>query len=288
MENIIAELKKGEIGNDLRWVILNLLLVHFGARQAFLLETSNLDRSLKMARLEEIIKRLRSADVHVYLDPISVGGLEEKYKPYMGKELIHKGFPTVSEEEYPRFWVTRSDKKIKIPITDEEVGKLLGMKDPGGEYYDFTKKRTSLSIMEKGTGLEITAELLMGGDEEENKMFAREKVKSFTDVMKQLDLPYRFRAEIKVNDGTTIRARELAQGNTKYVVENQKEYLNDLTNILPEHHVVVGVFKKMMREKKLVKKYVPMYLFFYRSFHPKKDLFRIEKAINERVVKEWV
>jgi hypothetical protein len=287
MEKIVAELKKGEMGNDIRWVLLNLLLVQFGARQAFLIETANLDRGLKKARFSEIIKRLHSAGIHAYLDPISVEGLEEKYKPYLGKELIHVGFPALSDEENPRFWVTRSDKKMNIPTTEEEVGILLGMKDPGGDYYHFTKKRTFLSIVEQGTGLEITAEVLKG-DKEENKAFAKEKANSFTEAMKQAGLPYRFRAKLEVDDGTVVRAHELAQGNTEYVVEHQKEYLNDLTNILSEHHVVVLVFKRMMREKKLVKKYIPLYLSFYRIFRPEKDLFRVEERINEKVAKEWV
>jgi len=285
IRSIIHELKRGDLAPDYASVLLNLLLVQLDGRRAYLMVTAN----LKTVTLSEIVPLLRPLGICLYLDPISVGEKEE-YKPFYNKDLLVYGLPSAfSEGEYPGFWIMKPGtvKEEGIPLTDEEVGALLGMKDPGGDYFDFTRQRTSLSIVERETGAEVTAELLMG-DKEENRPFAEEKANTFTEVMKKVGLPYRFRAKLEVNDGTTIRARERAQGNTRYVVEHQKEYLNDLTNILPEHHVVVRVFKRMMREKKLVKKYVPLYLSFYRLYRPDKDMLRVESVINERVAREWV
>lgn len=249
---ILRDLKKG-VEPDYASVLLNLLLVLHDAREAFLLEEAN----LKTVKLEKILALVRSSGLVTHLDPISVEG----------------GTP-------PRHWVVKPGP-FRVPRTDEEVGKRLGMRDPGSMYFDFTRPRTFLTIREKETGAEVTAEILLG----EGGAYGRDKAKEFTEAMEQAGLPYRFKAIETHDDGTHLRARRLREGDRAYVFEHAGEYQNDLTNILPEHHVLVSIWKTMIREKRLLKKWLPVFDVFYRWFRPDKDMGMVEEKVNRAIVR---
>jgi hypothetical protein len=231
--------KNGEISDFL----LNLLLVKYQARKAYLFETSN----YKEKNTKDMLQ--------IALD----NGLSIK------KDVI-------SLPEFPRYWISKGDL-YKIPETDEEIGVLLGMKDPGGEYYDYTHKRLSLDIYEHHTGSNITSELLQGDIRDINNIrYAIQKVESFNKVIDDLSClksKYHFIYELHQDDGSLKRLKELSKKNMKYIRDHKQDYLNDLYNAVSddEYERIKTLFNESVNSNKLFNNYLPMFVEIYNSYN---------------------
>jgi len=240
MEFVIKMLKSNKYA-DIQNVLFNLLLVHYGGRKAFLLESSNYTDSEH--NIEEILKIISDTSLHVEKDITAL-------------------------EDYPRYWITK-EKIDKIPETYEEIGHLLGMKNPGGDFYDYRKKRLTLTINEEKTGVDVTTELLKGDMKDiDNVMFAKNKADSFTAVMIQHHLPYTFVYTLVQDDGTVKRLKELKNVNMDYMIEHIYEYKNDLANALLErgntHPIITLFLRAVTKNKKLFHTYLPLFVYIYK------------------------
>ncbi len=262
MEFVIKMLKSNKYA-DIRNVLFNLLLVHYGGRKAFLLESSNFTHSEH--NIEEILKIISDTSLHVEKD---ITGLED----------------------YPRYWVTK-EKLDKVPKTDEEIGHLLGMKDPGGDFYDYRKKRLTLTINEEKTGADVTTELLKGDMKDiDNVMFAKNKADSFTTVMTQHHLPYTFVYTLEQDDGTVKRLKELKNENMDYMIEHIHEYKNDLANALLKvdntHPIITLFHRAVSKNKKLFHHYLPLFVYIYNVFNKDEniDFDKKQSNINKKFI----
>jgi hypothetical protein len=256
--------------------IFNLLLVKHNARQAYLFETSNfltenVGDQEHMSYISSFLRLISSIGLFYQLDPIS--------------------FP-----DYPRYWVSK-EKIKKIPINDEEIGQLLGFKDPGGDYFNFREKRLTLRIKEEITGSGILTEILSPHMISKVQEHAKEKVESFNKVinninhMYHLDMPYHFIYMIEQDDGTLKRLEELQKMNMKYLNDNKKDYMNDLENVLDLQgeevlmHPIMDLFKKSLKDKKLFKKYLPLFEYIYELYNEDSgDYKTIINLINRRFI----
>jgi len=224
--------------------LFNLLLVKYGARKAYLLE---------------------SAEFH--------GTEYTKYILNISSNIgLCKTDDILTIEDYPRYWIHKG--KLEIPKTDEEIGELLGMKNPGRSYFDYTKKRLSLDIIEEKTGSSITTELLSGDiKDEDNKIFAKNKVDSFNKVMKSLNLPYTFVYILQQDDGSEKRLQELERRNINYIRKNINNYINDINNCIVKHddNPIEDLFKRSISIYKnnslLFNKFVPLFIYIYKVFN---------------------
>lgn len=253
--------KKDKIVNKLVGLIQNhkeygeipmqFLLVKFGGRKAFLLETTSYEPSL----VQKILALAKEIGLHVSKDRLGL-----KHAP---RYLIY-------------------NEVIRLPRTDEELGTLLGFKDPGGEYADGKQPRTTLLVAENESGAS-TAELVQGSRSEIEK-FAEKKVNSFNQVMIKLGLPYRFEYGIQTDDGTLIRADKLEKLNMKYVRENKHKYIEDLWNELSGNdHPFILLFNHVIKNKNLLMKYLPFYTYFYRLINEDGiDNKTIVKRLNKK------
>jgi hypothetical protein len=219
--------------------LFNLLLVLYGGRKAFLLETVNF---IGTEYAQDILNI--ASDIGLY-----------------------KTDDILSLEDHPRYWITKG-KLDKIPETREEIGELLGMKNPGGEFYDYTKKRLILDIYEEMGG-DITTELLSGDiEDEDNKLFAKNKTRSFNKVMKSLNLPYKFVYHLQQDDGSDKRLKELERRNIDYIRKNMNQYKSDIGNCINRYddsNPIIDLFQRSIsiyeNNKELFNKFFPLFIY---------------------------
>lgn len=240
---------------------MQYLLVKFGGRKAYLLETTHYS--------EEMVQKFLS----------------------LAKEIgLHISKDRLGLEHAPRYLIHSSPIK-RLPRNDEELGALLGFKDPGGDYSDGRHPRTTLSISTNaetcsgGCQSAGTVELAKG-TRQEIEQFAEKKVNSFNQVMIQLGLPYRFEYVISVKDGSLKRAEELMKMNMKYIRENKRHYISDMWNELSgdDDHPFLLLFEMVIKNKKMLSKYLPFYSYFY---HLINDDDRDNKTIVKRLNKKF-
>lgn len=233
---------------EFREIPMQLLLVKFGARKAYLLESSEYNRET----VKKAVSLARSIGLRVSKDRLG---------------LSHA----------PRYLIYIDGKIGRLPRTDEELGALLGFKDPGGEYGDWRKNRTTLVISEIQTGAGTTE--LVQGTRREIETFADRKVRSFNGVMMNLGLPYRFEYLIQEQDGSAKRAAELDRLNMKYIRENKNKYIQDLWNELngDMDHPFILLFEDVIKKKKLLARYVPFYRYFY-------DLINRDNNVDNKTI----
>jgi hypothetical protein len=238
--NIIIDMLKNHLYQDINDFLLNLLLVKYKARNAYLLESANFIKSeysvFDMLNLSKTIGFLITKDI-------------------------------TSLPNYPRYWIS-IEKLNKVPETDEEIGTLLGMKNPGGDYYNYKNKRLYLYINEEKTGVNITTELVLGNiNDIDNKQFAINKINDFNEIMTNLNLPYIFTYDFSEDDGTIIRHNELSIKNIEYIKNNYNNYINDFLNILSIHqetdHIIITLFNRCLDNNKLLDKYISIFLYVY-------------------------
>lgn len=233
--------------------ILNLLLVKYDARKAYLFEAANFSISEENREkdISSFLKIISSLGLHYDLDPQSI------------------------DYPYPRYFVSK-EKLKNVPDDDEQIGQLLGFKDPGGDFFNYRNKRISVRISEVISGVEIMVEILSPHrniDDIDVLEHAREKVNSFNRVMHYLKLPYHFKYEIQQQDGTIKRLEELKKMNLKYLNENSYYYIEyDLENALaaddePQKHPIVSIFKECLKDKNLLRKYLPLFEYMYDLFN---------------------
>ena len=177
-------------------MVLNIILVKLGARQATLIEINNLESLDKMKK--NIYKKILNVIIK---------------KMNMVKTTDHVSY---------RYFVT--NKKIKEPTTDEEIGKLLGFECVGHDYYLQDVPRIAYSIYEQNTGENIYAEVceidkITDFDEMIRKQ--EEKVKLWNEVVSGV-IPYEFQLEIK----ELLPSSDLYNNytNKHYVIENIERY----------------------------------------------------------------
>ncbi len=252
--------------------ILNIFLVKYDARKAYLFEWSNYS-NMSREKCEEcevssFLKIISSLGLHYDLDPQSIPG-------------------------YPRYFVSK-EKLKNIPDDDEQIGQLLGFKDPGGNFYDYTQKRITLYIKEVITGVCIITEILSplrNIHDTDVQEHAREKVDSFNKVMCQLNMPYHFIYEIEEKDGSIKRLEELKKMNLKYIDENKEYYIEyDLENsVLPEdaeNNYIINIFKKCLSDKNLLSKYLPLFEYIYELYNDieNQDYYKKVNLINRYLI----
>lgn len=237
---------------EYREIPMQFLLVKFGGRKAYLFETV----SFQPETVKKVLSLAREIGLRVSKDRLSV-----KDSP---RYLIYQG------------------KINRLPRTHEELGALLGFKDPGGNFFDSRHSRISLSIDEIG-GLGGTVELTTS-DRKEVEAFAEKKVRSFDQVMIDLGLPYRFEYSIQEIDGSLKRASELEKLNMKYIRMNKRKYLDDLWNELngDEEHPFILLFNRATRSKKMMTKYLSFYSSFYCMINNGEPMDR-QKIVDEFV-----
>jgi hypothetical protein len=229
--------------------IFNLILVGNYGRKSYLLESSDF-----------LYSEYPEYSISNLLEIVSVCGLYYK-------------IDITSMNEYPRYWITK-EKLNNTPNNDKEIGELLGMKDPGGEYFNFKEKRVFLDISEEKTGANIITEIVLGDiDDIENQQYAKHKIHIFNKIMNHLNLPYNFVYNFTKDDGTLKRMNELKKKNMKYLIENKYQYINDFDNIiyLPEDinniHPIINLFNLCLDNKKLLKKYLSLFIYIYQQLH---------------------
>ncbi len=241
----IRDMLQKKSNRELYSFLMNVLLVYYEARPAYLLETSE---------FVHLSDKYKANDL---LDIIKDQGLFAK------KDIL-------SLEEYPRYWVTKK-KMLSIPRSDKKIGEWLGMKDPGNDYYDYKKKRLSLSIIETTTDSNITTEILLGDKNDiENIEHAEQRIKRFNEQMIQHDLPYRFIYVFNQDDGTIKRLQELKSKNIKYMIENKQDYINDFYNALlktEDTHPLIPLFEHCIKYPTVLNMYLPIYLYVYHVFN---------------------
>jgi len=230
---------------DLYDFLFNLLLVLHDGRKAYLFESSNFTQMSDKRNIDDLLKIAKDYGLFVQQD-------------------------TVSLDDYPRYWIVK-EKLDKIPSTDKTIGKLLDMKDPGGDYSNYKDKRLTLYINESTKDVNITTEILKGDKEDkENIDHAKNRVDTFNGIMIDLDLPYRFSYLFEQDDGSLKRIKELKMKHMKYIQENMKYYANDLYNIVVErenHHPLINLFEKCAKNESLLTVYLPVYVYVYRIFN---------------------
>lgn len=238
--------------------LINLILVKYGGRNAYLFESSN--NNLKNFGVDKLLSHSLELGFNIEKDLLSL-------------------------EEHPRYWIFKG-KLDKIPKTEEEIGELLGFRDPGGDYFDYKNKRLSLTIYEEKTKTNIFSQLLKGDiKDNENIDYAEETVKKFNNIMDILKLNYKFSYSLSQDDGTIKRKKELENENIRYLKKNKDEYINDFQNIFDKNHPINNLFKKIVSgngNKKLLKKCLSLFLYFYKQFN--KEQFNIQDKINKMFI----
>lgn len=240
---------------------LNLVLVYYGARDAYLFESSNIKDNKDYK--EKYLKYAEDLGFYILLDPQSI-------------------------PNYPRYFITKF-KIVNIPEDDESVGILLGMKDPGEDYFDYRKTRTIIHFVEINTDVHIVTEIVKTGDDNKNIEYAKYKMEKFNKVMEDLNLPYRFRFDLEIIDGTYKREQELRLKNMNYVKKNKDEYINDLSNGLVKYpsdqHPLFILFDRCVNNKKMFNTYLPLFLEFYSLFNTLDvNIEENQRILNEKMV----
>jgi len=257
---------------DIYDFLFNLLLVLRDGRKAYLFESSNFMHMSGKKKIDDLLKIAKDCDLFVQKDPVSL-------------------------DDYPRYWIVK-EKLNKIPLTDKAIGKLLGMKDPGDDYFNYKEKRLTLYIKESTTGVNINTEILKGDkDDKENIDHAKNRIDAFNTIMIELDLPYRFSYIFNQDDGSLKRFKELKKKNMKYIQENVEEYVNDLYNIVVEkdtQHPLMYFFEKCAKNESLLTTYLPVYVYVYRIFNeelyvgeePSLHIRKINKKFADHIQKQ--
>ena len=182
-------------------MVLNIILVKLGARQATLIEINNLE---------------------------SLGETKNIYEKILNVIIKKMNMVKTRDIVSYRYFVT--NKKIKGPTTDEEIGKLLGFECVGHDYHLQDVPRVSFSIYEQNTDENIYTEVCEKDKIEDlDEMIRKQeaKVKLWNEIISGV-IPYEFQLEIK----ELLPSRDLYNNyeNKHYVIENIAEYLNLIYN----------------------------------------------------------
>lgn len=151
-------------------VIINILLVAKGSRNATLIEWNNFSKEEK-----------------------------EKYEPLGMKFIQDLNLTTLP---YPfsdsRIFVVKN-KNISAPKDDDEIVKILELECDTPEYYNKDVNRIAGKILEIQTKQQIYLEVCDSSKIDKNKLnnSLEKKVENFNGAMKSLGLKYRFEIEIK-------------------------------------------------------------------------------------------
>ena len=181
--------------------LLQLLLVHEGARKAYLLETGNDDFHISHLLILELFAK--DLPLSITTDPFS----NKKFPSY----FIHK-------------------EPIDTPQNHEDIGKLLGMFRPGGDFGNYWKKRYYLEIYYQGS--QMFAEIL-GVDSinhDQFDIYYEEKKKMWNGVLEKYQIPGPFDFRVSMDDGRKFRHQKLLQLDIDYITTNRDHYENDMFN----------------------------------------------------------
>jgi len=134
-------------------------------------------------------------------------------------------------------------------------------------------------------------------DDKENIDHAKNRIDAFNAIMIELDLPYRFSYLFEQDDGSLKRVKELKKKNMKYLQDNVKEYINDLYDTVVErenHHPLINLFEKCVKNESLLTAYLPVYVYVYRIFNdelyvgeePSLHIRKINKKFADHIQKQ--
>ena len=194
-------------GSKILEILLNVALVHHGARSAFLLETANFMGDLPPTECVKYVRMVaRSLALVVTKDPTGT-------------------------DEFPRYFVT------KMPIAlgrlaDDEIADLLGFVCVGHRFDDETLERTAFSTRELFTGCSLTAEVCESGkvDRIEVAEIYRRRVAQWNKVVKMYDPRLEITLEVEEITSKAERLGRLMSGDLDYVMSNAGDFITDLEN----------------------------------------------------------
>jgi hypothetical protein len=182
--------------------LLNMLFVYENKRSAFLIETANTNFNDEYwLPIDYLIKILQLHKTKIFSDP-----------------------------NYPRFLIYKSINRInKIPETDIELGKILGMTYLNDDYCDYRLYRSVYRIYEINNKFELYVEVAIKNNDLVTKNNI-DKIKEFNTVIHKYKLPYRIACIKEYDHGTYRRYEELKNKNYKYMINHTNDYINDLLN----------------------------------------------------------
>jgi hypothetical protein len=188
-------------------ILLNVALVHHGARSAFLLETANF-----MAEVT----------------PTECA----KYARTVAKSLgLTVTKDSTGTDEFPRYFITKMPIALG-KLTENEIADLLGFVCVGHRFDDETLERTAFTTRELRTGCSLTAEVC---ESEKVDMDAvveiyHRRVAQWNKVVKMYDPRLEITWSVEEITSKADRLERLMSGDIDYVMSNAGDFLTDLEN----------------------------------------------------------
>lgn len=210
--------------------VVNILLVYFGKRPSFLLESANFEKD-RWRNLHRKIKTIVS-DLNLVetLDPLGL-------------------------ENYPRYFISK--KPIRIPQRDQDIAQLLGM-SWSGDFSDFRQPRHTIGIVVDKVGEIFTQ--IVGGNVTIKPHFelwkkrAKDWEKTWNANTQNHKLSF---STIKLYDpGTLQREKKMMQQDLDYIKKHSQDFDNDAWNYMsaPSVRISKGITpRKLQRFKKMYK-----------------------------------
>jgi hypothetical protein len=211
---------KNMIDNNIfnKEMIINILLVLKGARKTTLLEYANVKNNMShidffnsITTIINIFKSITGEQLSIYLE---------------------------NEEPYPRYLIYNFDKypnmtqELQKEEHDFELGKILEMTFPGGNYYDYNQHRLTGLIMIGD--INLFAEVFVVKDYEHEykclKKNLENKVNKWNLELKEIGLKCKY--IIKSDDGFEYRKKKYEEKDIVYIRDHIDEYMNDHYNEL--------------------------------------------------------
>lgn len=183
--------------------LINILLVYENVRTSYLLETANIN--FELTHIDIILIICKELKLHILKDKIAYN-------------------------KYPRFFIHKNLKNT--PNNDEKIGIALDMFKPGGNYYDYTQKRVIYQITEETTNTHLYSEVILFNEVnfEEFEKYTTNKKNNWNNILIKYNLPFKFKFETIIDDGIEIRIQKINENDIQYIINNSKEYINDINN----------------------------------------------------------
>lgn len=248
---------------------INIVLVYFEVREAFLLETSNHINSYTPEESLSIIKDF-------------IIKLQEKYSL---SNSMYMTYDRLSDEDFPRYIITNKPLQ-KAPTNDKQLGKLLGFKCYGHEEYGnelidrisgeiFAEDIVSDSKHEK---LEYTKHEHKGDTKDEYtksvwkeqiyvevceivktnidelKLHLHKKCLLWNNIFDKLNIPVKFEYKTDIVVGTQTLSKNI--NSIEYVIKNRELYIDYFDNFSSDYirDYVQSLFKEITVDDTVIDK----------------------------------
>jgi hypothetical protein len=201
-------LKKCQSNYELFDAAVSLVLVARGARPACLIQIHLWGKkAAKFHTLFDTINRVTEADLVLFDMPYEI--------------LVCR------RDSWVAGAIQESPETLKY---HNYIGHYLGFQCAGEMFWDTTKPRITVSIIETVTNMEIYTEVCeFSKHSVENLLQSTSTINcAFQKVLNPLG--YDTKVEITVDDGTHERYKQLREGNRKYIEDWLDEYMNDFEN----------------------------------------------------------